>query len=105
MKKIAILVACLVVLIGGGALTAIIPRDAQPEDLPGALVQSRDPDASVFRTTDGQTQQLVWLIIAITVSLGGVAVPLALLMWFLSRGAAQAKATVVSNQTSLEAAE
>lgn len=105
MKKIAILVACLIVLIGGGALTAIIPRDAQPEDLPGALVQSRDPEASVFRTTESQTQQLVFLIIAITVSLGGVAVPLALLMWFLNRGTAQAKATPASGETSLEATE
>lgn len=105
MKKIAILVACLIVLIGGGALTAITPRNAQPEDLPGALVQSRDPEASVFRTTDAQTQQLVFLIIAITVSLGGMAVPLALLMWFLNRGTAQAKASAASGETSLEAAE
>jgi len=104
-KKMLILVACLVVLIGGGALTAIIPRDAQPEDMPGALVQSRDPEASVFRTTEAQTQQLVFLIIAITVSLGGVAVPLALLMWFLSRGAANAKATPARGEGSLETAE
>ncbi len=105
MKKMLILIACLVVLIGGGALTAFIPRNAQPEDIPGALVQSRDPEASVFRMTEAQTQQLVFLIVAIVVSLGAFSVPLALLMWFLSRGAAIAKANTAQGETAPETAE
>lgn len=107
MKKIGILIFCLVVLIGGGMLTAIVPRGAAPEDMPGALVQTLDPEASVFRTTEWQTQQLVWLIIAIVVSLIGFAIPLALLMWFLNWGRTTSlhDTSAASTETAIEKTE
>lgn len=91
MKRLGFFVVIAFLLIAGGALTTLIPPDVSPEDLPGALVTTSDPEASVFYATPWQTQQLVWLIGFILFNLIGIAVTIAIVMWVLNWGVKSSK--------------
>lgn len=92
MKRLGIFVVIAILLIGGGALSTLIPPGTAPEVLPGAIITTTDPEASVFHATPGQTQWLVILIGFIVFNMVGMAVTLAIVMWFLNRGISFAKA-------------
>jgi hypothetical protein len=91
-KRLGIFVVIAALLIIGGGLTTLIPPGTAPEALPGAIVTTNDPEASVFHATPWQTQWLVILIGFIAFNMVGMAVTLAIVMWFLNRGVAKAKA-------------
>jgi hypothetical protein len=88
-KRLAIVVGVVLVLLAGGGLTLQI-LSGSGESL--FLIQSGSPDASTLAAAPWQAEQLVMLIGFILFNLIGIAVTIAVVMWFLHRGVKQVQA-------------
>jgi hypothetical protein len=86
-RRIAFFAAILVLLIIGGGLTAqIAANDNDPAAvIPGLLIQTDNPDASVFESTPWKSIQLFLLVGFILFNMIGMGATLAIVMWFLHR--------------------
>lgn len=85
MKRLAIFVVALILLAAGGGLTAVLTQNSRADSIPGAQVQTKNPEASVFMSTDWQAHQFFLLTGFIIFNLVGMGVTIALVIWFLSR--------------------
>jgi hypothetical protein len=81
----------LAVLAGGGALSAGLSQIESATSVPGAVVQTRDPEASPFMAADWQAHQFFLLTGFIIFNLVGIGATIALIFWFLSRQVASVK--------------
>lgn len=92
MKRIAVLIIVLVIVAGGGFLTAAFQTgDIGATSIPGAKVQCADASCSVFVAEPWQSGQLLLLVGFILVNMIGIGVTLAIIFWALSRQVAQVK--------------
>jgi hypothetical protein len=93
-RNLAILFVVVFLVVVGGGLTVLLNENAdrQPGQVPLGVVQSADPEASVFVATDWQAQQLFLLVGFLVFNLIGIGVTLALIFWFLSRQVANVRA-------------
>lgn len=79
MRALAILAFLVVVMLAGGAFTARILPDAP------TIIQTTDPNASVFAATPEQANQLFFWVIFVVVNVVGAGLTLAGLIWLGSR--------------------
>jgi|FLYN01.1.fsa_nt_gi hypothetical protein len=85
MRRVAFVIGALLLLIIGGGLTAQIAQQGERDAIPVFVVQTENPDASVFEARPWKAEQLVLLVGFLLFNLIGIGVTLALVMWFLSR--------------------
>jgi hypothetical protein len=78
-------VVVLAILAGGGALTVMLTQTESPDAIPGAVVQTRDPEASPFMAEEWQAHQFFLLTGFIIFNLVGIGVTIAIIIWFISR--------------------
>lgn len=90
MRRLATVVAVVMLLIIGGGLTAELIAGDSINSL--FIRQSSIPDASTMATAPWQAEQLLLFIGFILFNLIGMAVTIMIVMWFLHRGVAKAKA-------------
>lgn len=93
MKTLVFILILLMVLVGGGLITAQLASTNGLQNMPAARIQTSDPEASVFVATDWQAQQFFVMVGFILINLIGIGVTLAAIFWFLSRQIASVKAT------------
>lgn len=93
MKRLAIVVVVLLVLIISGGLTAQVASNGGQVNFPGIIVATRNPDASVFEMTPWKAEQVFLLIGFLLFNLVGIALTLALLFWFLNWQVKRVKAS------------
>ena len=93
MKRLAALFVVLVILGAGGALTSQMSQNWGATSIPGAKVQSDDPECSVFVGESWQAGQLLALVAVLLFNIVGIGVTLALVFWFLNKQVAVAKAS------------
>lgn len=108
MKRLIPLLVIIAILIVAGGLTAQFAATNGTQMLPGAKIQTGNPEASAFVATDWQAQQFFLLIGFIMFNLIGIGATIAIIMWLLSRQVTIAKATEAppsSDQTALQATE
>ena len=88
MKRLAIVIGIVVILLVGGGLTAqiLVGGDSL------FIQQSEIPDASTLSAAPWQSEQLVLFIGFIVFNLVGIAATIAVAMWFLHRGVKQVEA-------------
>lgn len=98
MKRLIFLFVVIGLMIAGGGLSAQLASTNGAQNIPGAVIQTDDPEASVFVATEWQAQQFFLLVGFLLFNLIGIGVTIALIMWFLSRQVA------VVQQTSTPAA-
>lgn len=92
MQRLALLIVILIVLIGGGALsTQLLNGDAS--SFPAAVIQTSDIESSVFQAAPWQAQQFFLFVGFLVFNLLGIGITIALILWFLNRGVARARAT------------
>ncbi|MBZ0283594.1 MAG: hypothetical protein K8L97_22855 [Anaerolineae bacterium] len=83
MKRLIIVFAVIVVLIIGGGLTSqLVSSDGSI--IPGLVRQTSNPDASALEMVPWKAEQLFLFIGFIVFNLVGIAVTLAVIMWFLN---------------------
>lgn len=85
MRRFVIFVVVLAILAGGGALTAMLTQTQSADAIPGAVIQTRNPEASPFMAADWQAHQFFLLTGFIIFNLVGMGVTIAIIIWFLSR--------------------
>ena len=85
MRRFVIFVVVLALLAGGGALTVMLTQNQSPDAIPGAVIQSRNPEASPFMAADWQAHQFFLLTGFIIFNLVGIGITIAIIIWFLSR--------------------
>jgi hypothetical protein len=84
-KRLIFLFVVIAILIAGGGLTAQLASTNGDQRIPGSMVQTDDPEASVFVATEWQAQQFFLLVGFLLFNLIGIGVTIAIIMWFLSR--------------------
>ncbi|MDZ4670070.1 MAG: hypothetical protein SH821_04295 [Phototrophicales bacterium] len=84
MRKYAFLIVILMILVGGGVLTAIESAGGFEQIMP-YLQQTSNPDASPAYATQWQTEQLVLFIGFVLVNLIGIGGTIGFVMWALDR--------------------
>ena len=72
-------------LIIGGGLTAQIAQQGGRDAIPVFVIQTENPDASVFESAPWKAEQLVLFIGFVLFNLVGIAATIALIMWLLHR--------------------
>jgi len=98
-KRIAILIIVLVIVAGGGFLTAAFQNNGiSATSMPGAKVQCADAACSVFVAEPWQAGQLLLLVGVVLVNLIGIGVTLAVVFWLLSRQIARVKVIKSADQ-------
>jgi hypothetical protein len=85
MKRVAFIIGALLLLIIGGGLTAQIGQQGTRDAIPVFVVQTENPDASVFDSVPWKAEQLVLLVGFLLFNLIGMGLTIALVIWFLSR--------------------
>lgn len=92
MRRLAILVFVILLLIIGGGLTAQIASQGGTATFPWTIRTTNDPDASVMDMTPWKAEQLFLLIGFILFNLIGAAVTVAVVFWLLHREVKRVKA-------------
>lgn len=85
-RGLVTLIVLLAVTLAGGAITSQVFR----ADV--SIIQTTNPNASVFDATPEQAAQIIIWIAFVLFNLVGAGVTLALLFWFGSRAVARARA-------------
>lgn len=85
MRRFVIFVIVLAILAGGGALTVMLSQTQSGDAIPGAVIQTRNPEASPFMAADWQAHQFFLLTGFIIFNLVGIGITIAIIIWFLSR--------------------
>jgi hypothetical protein len=108
-KRLIPLLVVLAILIAAGGLTAQLAATNGTQGIPGAKIQTDNPEASAFLAADWQAQQFFLLIGFLIFNLIGIGVTIAIIMWLLSRQVAIAKASEgnapPSDQSAIQATE
>lgn len=91
MKRLGLIIAVMLLLIIGGALTTQLVANGDAGLLP-VLRQSANPDASVNDMVGWKAEQFFLAIGFILFNLVGMALTIALIVWFLDRGIRQSRA-------------
>lgn len=84
MRRYALLIGVLVLLVVGGGLTTLLSEGGTSGLLP-FLQQTSDASASPMQAETWQSEQLFLLIGFIVFNLVGIAATIALVMWFVHR--------------------
>jgi hypothetical protein len=74
-RGLLLLIVLLALMLGGGALTANLLTDAP------TIIQSTDPNASVFEATPEQAAQFIFWVFFVLFNLVGAGATIAFLMW------------------------
>jgi len=101
LKSLLIVGGVLVVLLIGGGLTAQLISQGDSSLLSPVLLKQTDvPDGSTMAMSPWQAEQLVIFIGFVLFNLLGIAVTIAVIMWFLHRGVkiAEAEETAVTRR-------
>lgn len=86
MKRLGLIIAILVILIGGGLLTSALANQPAGAQMPGVAVQTSNTAASAgYMTAEKGVWFLVWAVILTLGPLVTFAVGLTALMWWLNR--------------------
>ncbi len=91
MKRVAFVIGVVLLLLIGGGLTAQIAQQGGLGAIPVFVIQTDNPDASVFASTPWKAEQLVLMIGFILFNLIGIGVTTAVVVWLLSRGVKSAR--------------
>ncbi len=91
MRTLGILIVLLVLLVVGGALTALFAGDGALNDLLPTLQQTSNPSGSTLEVESYQAEQFFLLVGFILFNLVGIAMTLAGIFWFLNRGVKEAQ--------------
>ncbi|PJF28903.1 MAG: hypothetical protein CUN52_11100 [Phototrophicales bacterium] len=102
MRKYAFLVVILIILAGGGMLSAIQQSGGFERIIP-YLQQTSNPEASPAHATVWQAEQLVFFIGFVLVNLIGIGGTIAFVMWALDRQVRVARANSGEQSASAEA--
>ncbi len=108
MKRLIPLFVIIAILIAAGGLTAMFAATNGTQMMPGAKIQTANPEASAFLAPDWQAQQFVLLVGFIIFNLIGMGVTIAIVVWLLSRQVAIAKASdspASTDQAAIQTAE
>ena len=90
MKRLGILIGILAVLVVGGGLSILITGG--DNNLLPFLQQTSNPAGSAMEVESWQAEQFMLMVGFILFNLVGIAVTLAVIMWFLHRGVAISRA-------------
>ncbi|MCU0480082.1 MAG: hypothetical protein MUE54_02590 [Anaerolineae bacterium] len=101
MRKYAFLIVILLILAGGGILTAVEQAGGFEKIIP-YLQQTSNPEASPAYATQWQAEQLVFFVGFLLVNLIGIGGTIAFIMWALDRQVRVARVTA-GEATSKEA--
>jgi Na+/melibiose symporter-like transporter len=100
MRRLAIFVGLMLLLVIGGALTTLLTSSAGGTPLP-ILTQTMNPDASRSLVLPWKAEQFFLLVGFLLFNLVGIAGTLAVIVWFIDRGIKRnAQAAANSKQTS-----
>lgn len=105
MKRFALIIAIIVLLILGGAITANITSTNSNTLFPAALKQTDNPDASVFVSTPQKSELLFLLVGFIIFNMVGMGATIAVVMWFLHRQVKSARASDGTGTNALQASQ
>jgi hypothetical protein len=94
MRRVAFILGVLLLLIIGGGLTAQIAQQGGRDAIPVFVIQTENPDASVFDSVPWKAEQLVLLVGFLLFNLVGMGLTIGLVMWFLSRQVKNARGAV-----------
>lgn len=83
MKRLIIVFAVIIILIIGGGLTSQM-ASSDGSVIPGLIKQTSNPDASALDMVPWKAEQLFLFVGFIIFNLVGIAVTLAVIMWFLN---------------------
>lgn len=104
MKRFAFFTVLVILLAGGGMLTAMLASGDSSTVVPGVKIQTENVEASVFEAEGWQLQQLVLLVGFLLFNMIGIGVTIAIIMWFASRGIKQARVMEVRSSQEEKAA-
>ena len=87
MRRVVILLVITVILIGSGFLSIMLSQQAGHNGpaVPGMLVQTDNPDASVLIATPQKGALFIGFVVILIGSLGGMATGITFLIWLLNR--------------------
>jgi hypothetical protein len=85
MKRVAFVLGVLLLVIIGGGLTAQIAQQGGRDAIPVFVIQTENPDASVFESAPWKSEQLVLFVVFVIFNLVGIGATIALIMWLLHR--------------------
>jgi hypothetical protein len=85
MKRVAFVLGVLLLVIIGGGLTAQIAQQGGRDAIPVFVIQTENPDASVFESAPWKSEQLVLFVGFVLFNLIGMGATIALIMWLLHR--------------------
>ena len=97
-KNLFLLVVILVLLFAGGALTTMF-SGSDSSGLLSPIQQTDDPAASTIQAEPWQAEQLFLLVVFVLLTVIGIGVGIAVVMWFLHREIAEVKAMPVGSQS------
>ncbi len=93
MRLFIFFVGVLILLIIGGGLTAqLAGSENSDSQLLPVIIQTNNPEGSVFEATPPQAQAFVLLVGFILFNMLGMGITIALVMWFLHRGLVRSRA-------------
>ena len=85
MKRVAFVLGALLLVIIGGGLTAQIAQQGGRDAIPVFVIQTENPDASVFESVPWKAEQLVLFVGFVLFNMVGIAATIAIVMWLLHR--------------------
>lgn len=91
MKKLATFGILLIVVLAGGALTSYMLANNSTLPIP-VLTTTVQPDASTAIMLGWKAEQLFILVSFLLVNLVGIAVTIAIIVWFMDRGVRRTRA-------------
>ena len=98
MKNLSLLIVILVLLFVGGALTTMFSGSGS-SGLLSPIQQTTDPAASTIQAEPWQAEQLFLLVVFVLLSMVGMGIGIAIIMWFLDRKITAVRAMPVGSQT------
>lgn len=98
MKKLAVLGIILIVVLAGGALTSYMLANNSALPVP-VLTTTVDPNASTQIMVGWKAEQLFLLVGFILFNLIGIAVTIAIVVWFVDRGIRHTRAAQTAIET------
>lgn len=98
MRTLGIIIGLLVLLIIGGALTAMFAGDAGLNDLLPTIQQTSNSSGSTLEVESYQAEQFFLLVGFLLFNLIGIALTLAGVFWLLNRGIKEAHAEPVDER-------
>lgn len=98
MKNLSFLIVILVLMFIGGSLTTMFSGTDSSGPI-SPIQQTDDPAASTTQAEPWQAEQLFLLVVFVMLTVFGIGIGTAAIMWFLHREISEAKAAPVSSPT------